>query len=355
MLMLVSVLLPDSRLIASEKDPNDAGAVLLVLEDCDSDNKRFGDVVSLLNSKGELVRVVSRNIRIQGEYSGFSISEDGCFFAVCERESNRLVVYETANGREKWSLSGIFNSAVFANNLLYASIPGGIFAINNKGMVVKHVRMDAYDIAFDQAHECFWISGLYVQKCNMDLEPVLTVKRISSRGGPLFVEVNPDGSIWVTQSDIYEKYYKGTQMYKVSPEGKVLKTIDLDFVPKSVRINKSDSSVWTTGIIKERDYSAIGDDWPDTLDELNKLIRIITKTFTRKYDSEGNLIFEINRGGYSIELDQSDGSAWIGDKTNIWHYSANGRQIGSYAGTTGARKWYAVISNKNQSNKPNAK
>ena len=133
---------------------------------------------------------------------------------------------------------------------------------------------------------------------------------------------------------------------KVSPEGRVLKTISLDFAPKNVRINQSDGSVWTTGITKERDYSEIGDEWPDTLDELNKLIKTITKTYTRKYDSGGNLIFEINRGGYSIELDQTDGSAWIGDKTNIWHYSASGRNIGSYTGTPGARKWFAIIPGK---------
>ena len=351
MLMMVSVLLPGPALaVALEKDPNDAGAVLLVLEDCDSDNKLstdpYGDTISLLNSKGELIRVVSHSIRILGEYSGFSISEDGRFFAVCETESNTLKVYQADNGRELWSLSGIFISAVFANDLLYASIPGGIFAINNRGVIVKHIRTGAYDMAFDKAHDCFWISEMKVKKCNLDLEPVLVVERLSGMRGPLFVEVNPDGSIWIAASDAYERYNIENRLKKISPEGKVIKTISLGFAPKSVRINQPDGSVWTTGITKERDYSEIGDEWPETLDELNKLTKIITKTYTRKYDSRGNLIFEIERGGHSIELDQTDGSAWISDKTNIWHYSANGRNIGSYTGTPGARKWFAIIPGK---------
>jgi hypothetical protein len=61
LLMLVLFLMPASRRIfASEKTPNESGAMLLVLEDCDSDNKLstepYGDTASLLNSKGQIIR-----------------------------------------------------------------------------------------------------------------------------------------------------------------------------------------------------------------------------------------------------------------------------------------------------------
>ena len=92
LLILASVLIPGSRLtLASEETPNEAGAMVLVLEDCDTDNKLstdpYGDTASLLNSKGELIRKF-RGLRINSTFSGsrnISVSEDGCFYVVCER------------------------------------------------------------------------------------------------------------------------------------------------------------------------------------------------------------------------------------------------------------------------------
>lgn len=351
LLMLALVLMLGPRLtLGSEKTPKEAGVMVLVLEDCDSDNKTstfpYGDTVSLLDSRGQLIREVARGLRITGGCGGLSISEDGRFFAVCERAANTLTVYETATGRKLWSLLGIFNSAVFANTLLYASNAESIFAIDNTGIIVKHARIGAFDMAIDRARNCLWISGLDIKKCNLDLEPVLTVERIKGIRGPLIVEVNPDGSIWIAQRDAYEQYSSENRLVKVSPEGNVLQTINLDFSPVRVRIDRSDGSVWTTGRRKERDFSRIGDEWPETIDELNDLVITKTETFTRKYDSEGNLIFEISEGGYSIELDQSDGSAWIAGKKNIWHYSTKGRNLNSYASSSDGQKWLAVVPGK---------
>lgn len=342
------------RILASEETSDEHGSMLLVLEDCDSDNKLstepYGDTVSLLNSRGELIRVVTRGVIITDGCSGLSISEDGRFFAVCDRAPNTLTVYETVTGRKLWSLLGIFNSAVFANNLLYASNSESIFAIDNKGIIVKHARIIAYDMAFDSARNYLWISGLDIKKCNLDLQPVLTVERIRGIRGPLLVEVNPDGSIWIAQQDAYERCNSENRLVKASPEGVVLRIINLDFSPKSLCIDKSDGSIWTTGMRRERDFSQIGDEWPETLDELNDLVITKTETFTRKHDSDGNLIFEISEGGYTIELDQSDGSAWIAGKTNIWHYSANYRKLSSYTGSSDCQKWFAIIPGKKQNN-----
>ena len=354
LLALASVLMLSPRqILASEETPNEAGAMLLVLEDCDSDNKLstepYGDTVSLLNSKGELIRIVARGLSITDSCTGLSVSEDGRFFAVCERASNTITVYETASGIKLWSLLGIFNSAVFAKNLLYASNSESIFAIDNTGTIVKHVRIGAFDMAIDRARDCFWISGLDVKKCNLDLEPILTVERAKGIRGPLLVEVNPDGSIWIAQRDAYDRYCIENRLVKVSPEGMVLRIINLDFSPISVCINTSDGSVWTTGLRKERDFSKIGDEWPETLDELNKLVETKAETFTCKYDSEGNRILEISEGGYSIDLDQSDGSAWIAGRENILHYSATGQILGSYAGFSDGQKYLTIVPGKKQS------
>jgi hypothetical protein len=101
---------------------------------------------------------------------------------------------------------------------------------------------------------------------------------------------------------------------------------------------------------KERDFSGIGDEWPDTLDELNELVETKIETFTRKYDSEGNWIFETSEGGYSIELDPSDRSVWIAGRENIWHYSATGRNILSYTNSSGGQMCLTVVPGKKRGN-----
>ncbi|MHC4205675.1 MAG: NHL repeat-containing protein [Planctomycetota bacterium] len=352
-LILATVLMLGPRqILASEESPDDAGAMVLVLEDCDRDNKLstapYGDAAFLINSECELVRKF-HGLNITSAFCDFrniSVSEDSRFFAVCERMPNALVVYETATSRKMWSLIGIFNSPVFIKNLLYVTNYDSIFAIDSSGIIVKHARIAAYDMAFDSARNYLWVSGIDIKKCNLDLEPVMTVEYIKGIRGPLLIEVNPDGSIWVAQKDAYNRYSSENRLVKVSPEGKILQTINLEFSPVRVCVDKSDGSVWTTGIIKERDLSGIGDEMPEILDELNKLVRTKIETFTRKYDSEGSLIFEISEGGYSIELDPSDGSAWIAGRKNIWHFSANGRNLGSYAGSSDGQKWLAIVPGK---------
>jgi hypothetical protein len=354
LLMLAMVLIPGPRrILASEEAPNEAGAMVLVLEDCDSDNKLstepYGDTVSLLNSRGQLIRVVARGLMITDGCSGLSVSEDGRFFAICERASNALTVYETATGIKKWSLLGFFNSAAFANGLIYATGGESIFAIDNTGTIVKHNRIGGIDIAVDTKHECLWIAGLDIKKCGLDLQLQFKTKltlRVTQTGA-FSVDFNPIGSIWIAERNVDEEYGSKNRLVKRSLNGGILKTVDLDFSPIRLRIDGYDGSVWTTGRRKgPRDFSKIGDEWPETLDELNELVKTETETFTRKCDSEGNWIFEISDGGYSIELDQSDGSAWIADKKNIWHYSANGRNLVSYAGSSDCQKWLAIIPGK---------
>ena len=339
---------------ASNEIPSETGSTVLVLDDCDDDNKTrtapYGDTVSLLKQGSEPFRTLVRDLKIMRNWGGcraMSVSRDGRFFVVCEDAANRLTMYETATGRNLWSLLGLLNSAVFANGLIYATDGESIFAIDNTGTIVKHNRIGGIDIAVDAKHDCLWIVGLDVKKCNLDLQLQFKTELTLdvTKTGAFSVDVSPDGSIWIAEQNIRQEYGSRNRLVKISPEGSILKTVNLNFSPIRLRIDRSDGSVWTTGIIKERDFSKIGDEWPETLDELNELVETKTETFTRKYDSEGNLIFEISEGGYSIELDQSDRSVWIAGKTNIWHYSANGRNLGSYAGSSDGQKWLAIVPN----------
>ena len=355
MLILASVLMAGPRqILASEEVPNEPGAMLLVLEDCDSDNKLstapYGDTAFLLNSKCELVRKF-HGLSIQNTFNGprnISVSEDGGFYVVCQNVPGKLTMYETAKRRELWTLWMDLESAVFANDKIYAVNAHNVFVIDKTGTIVKHARFGGLDIAVDTKHKCLWIVGLDVKKCDLDLNIDSRVKLTldPAHTGGFSVDVNPDGSVWVAERDVYEKYGSKNQLVKISPDGSILKTVNLDFSPIRLRIDKSDGSVWTTGKRKWRDFSRIGDEWPETVDELNDQIITKIETFTRKYDSEGNLIFKISEGGYSIELDPSDGSAWIAGEKDIWHYSAKGQNLGSYAGSSEGRKSLAIVPGK---------
>ena len=354
-LILASVLTTGPRRsLASEETLKESGAILLVLEDCDRDDKLstdpYGDTVSLLNSKGELIRKI-HDLRINSTFSGprfISVSDDGRFFVVCENVPGKLIMYETATLREFWTLWMDIRSAVFASDLIYAVNNYNAFAIDNTGTIVKHARLGGLDIAVDTKHDCIWIVGSDVKKCNLDLELQFKTDLTLDAGktGALSVDINLDGSIWIAEQNIRQEYGSKNRLVKRSLYGGILKKIDLDFSPIRLRIDSYDGSVWTTGMRKERDFSGIGDEWPETLDELNGLIETKIETFTCKYDSEGNWIFETREGGYSIDLDQSDRSVWIAGKENIWHYSAICRKIISFAGPSDGQKCLAIIPGK---------
>jgi hypothetical protein len=352
LVILSSVLMPGSRqILASEGAPNEAGAMVLVLEDCDSDNKLStppnGDEVSLLNSRGELVRKF-HGLSITSAFNGprkISVSKDGCFYVVCESVPGKLTMYETATHRELWTLWMDFKSAVFTKDLIYAVNTHNAFAIDNTGTIVKHARLGGLDITVDTKHDSLWIVGEDVKKCNLDLQLKFKTKLTlnNNKTGAFSVDFDPIGSVWIVERNIDYKYGSKNRLVKRSLYGSILKKIDLDFSPNYVRVDRSDGSVWTTGITKEQDFSRISDELPETLVELKELIITKTKIFTCKYDSEGNWIFVLSKGGCAIELDQSDGSAWIADRKNIWHLSANGRRLASYTGSSNCQKWLAII------------
>ena len=349
--LLIVISVPKTGL-ASRKARDPGRATLLALDDCDDDNDHStppgGDTVLLLNSEGQLVRkihglTVSRSI---GGHRAFSVSEDGRSFVICGNSGEGITMYRTSNGIELWSLSGFFQSAVFADGLVYTLGPGGVYAIDHTGTIVKHSRTGCgIDIVFDPLGKCLWIVGMDIKKYSLDLKLQFKVKLPFgiSHGAAFSVDVNPDGSAWIACRNGYGKEGIANQLMKVSPQGRLLRVIALDFCPQGVRVNISNGSVWTTGRIHRKDYSRIGDEWPDTTAELDALIRTKVQNHTRKYDSEGRLLVKSTQGGTSIEVNPSDGTVWIAGDKSILHCSSTGDNLATYTGTSGSQKWLAVI------------
>jgi hypothetical protein len=95
--------------------------------------------------------------------------------------------------------------------------------------------------------------------------------------------------------------------------------------------------------VRQEDYSRIGDDWPETVAELDKLVDVGVQTYTCKYDSDGDLLLKSTCGGQSIEVDPSDGSVWITDGKSILHYSSTGANLAASTGPSGRAKWLAIV------------
>lgn len=319
---------------------------LLILDDCDKDNdlrtEPFGDAVFLLDSNGELKQLV---VRLQvGDFMcrcrNISVSEDGRFFFVCH--DGAITMHETATGKELWPLQGRFWSVVFANELIYALDPENVYAINDTGTIVKHGRFGGLDIAFDTKNNCLWIVGLDIRKLSLDLQSNFKMPlTLSGSGkGAFSVDVCPDGSAWIAERDIHPQVGLKSRLLKVSMQGEVLKKIDINFSPYSICVDKTDGSLWATGLLY-RDLSKVDDKWPDTLDELYE--STTKEPCTQKYDSAGNLLLSIDKGGYSIAIDYSDNSLWIAGQKSIWHYSNKGEKLAEYTGFSEGQKWLAVI------------
>ncbi len=344
MTVLIAILAPETS-TASQKTANNTIPKLLVLDNCDKDNNLetppFGDTVLLLNSKGELNKHIYR-LRINYVRGALSISDDGHFFVVCENALNRLTMYKTATARQFWSLSGLFSSAAISKKVVYAINIQNVYAIDDTGTIIKHARSGGLDIAVDKSHNCLWIVGNDIKKYSLDLqlEFKMPLTQSAVNAGAFSVDVCPDGSVWVAERGAHTINGGRNKLVKISPDGRILKTIDLDFSPSCVRVDQSGNGIWTTGFGK-RDFSKIGYEWPETLNDLYELAPI--KKYTHKYDLEGKFLFNLTHGGYSIDLDPSDGSIWMANEKSIRHYSSTGEKLAEYNDVSDGQKWLAVI------------
>ncbi len=324
---------------ALEGAPNQTGANLFVLVDCDDDNdlvtKPYGDRIYMIDARDGHERIVVRGLKVSDECGGFSVSEDGRFFVICD---NELTFYEMRTGRILWFLMGAFRSATFSDDLIFATSPDSIYMIDLTGTIVKHARMGVFDFAVDRSHNAFWMSGFQIEKYDLDLKPVLSVDGIKAIKGPFWIEPNPDGSLWLSHQDAYKQQKNG--LVKVSSKGKVMQAVKLNLCPQCVRVNPLDSKIWVTGR-GLRDLSKIGEEFPDTLDELNAITG--TGYCTQKYDSKGDLLFHLHEGGDSLVVDPFDGSIWITNRKGIVHFSSSGEKLKGPTCIPDGRKWLALL------------
>lgn len=329
-------------------DPSTQLPRILLLDNCDSNYKfpPFNDEVLLLNSKSEIITSITglnvcQNI---GGNRAISVSDDGRFFVVCENVANKITAYDLSTGDELWSLPGKFGSAAIAQGVTYAltsdvTIYGnGITAIDSGGNIINQSEeINGFDIVVDPNVNCLWLVGGDIKKCNMNLQVVKTIDPITWCA--VSVDIGPDGSVWVAEREHIEVGGSQNRLLRISSEGNILQNIPLnDLSPMCVRVNRSDGSVWVTGIYSRIRKKLSFRQWPPSWRRAYQYIG----PRTHKYSSEGKLLLEIKRGGHSIDIDSSDGSVWIADQTQLLHYSSGGKKLETCDDVSGDQKWIAV-------------
>ena len=321
---------------------------ILVLDNCDSDYKipPFNDAVLLLNTKGEVINQINglnicQNI---GGNRAISVSDDGHFFVVCENVANKITAYELMTGNKMWSLPGRFRSAAIAQDVIYVltsddKIYGdGILTIDSKGNIIKQSKgVQAFDIIVDPNANSLWLVGRDIKKCNMDLQIVQTIHPITHYA--VSIDRGPDGSVWVVERAHIDVKGSQNRLLRISSEGNILQNIPLnELSPMCVRVNRSDGCVWVTGICKSIKKKLSFRRWPPSWQRTYKYVG----SKTQKYSSGGKLLLEIKRGGHSIDIDPSNGSVWIADKTNLLHYSSGGKKLETCDDVSDDQKWITV-------------
>ena len=344
----------------SNVPPTTTGSTVLLLDDCDSDfkNPPFEDAVKTFGPQSKLVKAVGDlNIaQTVGGCRALAVSPDGSFYLVCENVADKLTAFETKTGKKLWSLAGQFRSAVISKQgMAYVSMSDGtiygkgVVIIDRAGEIVKQKGdVSGFEVALDNDSETLWLAGADIKRCNLELEVLMTCDPIGWCAVSL--DVDGDGSIWAAERSHPNVSGSKDRLLRISPKGEILKSIDLDWSPLCVRVDRTEGSVWATGVRGRPNRLS---NLPARLDSIhlgwiagswlrNLLQRGRADEVTQKYNRHGKRLLQIEHGGNSIELDPADRSVWIAGLKKLWHYTASGGKLAGYGGVSDSQKWVAV-------------
>jgi hypothetical protein len=317
----------------------------------------------MFGPNGKPVRKVSGlNIcETVGGCRSLSVARDGRFFTVCENVGRKMTAYQVNAGERLWSLTGEFTSATVAQNgMVYALTSAGTIygeqtqVIDQAGRIVRQASVGGFDLALDADRNVLWLVGNNVKKCDLELKVLLELNLI--RWCAVSVDLDPDGAVWVAERQHPDVAQSTNRIFKISPAGQVLETVGLPFSPLCVRVDRSDGSVWVTGSASKRSATqrlldsiekrtgrlAIGK-WVPAL-----LTRPRVWSRTHRHDQSGALQCDIGQGGFSLDIDQADGSLWIGGTQKVYHYSRQGTALGQSSRASSNQKYVAVVPGSGQ-------
>jgi len=340
--------------------PKPQTATVLVLDNCDDDFRTppFTDTLSAFGPGGTR-RWIATNLnhcQTVGGSRALSVSPDGRFLLVCEEAAKHLKAYETQTGQQLWSLDGQFNSAAVApNGTVYALASSGTtygdrtLLVDKSGCVITSGSASGFDIALDAKREVIWLVGKFIKKCDLRLNVLQELNPIKWCG--VSVDICPDGSIWVAEREHSNVAQSTNRILQISAEGQIRKSVYLQWSPMCLRVDPADGAIWVTGIAVNQPFTK------PVLDAIEKrtgalplgkwLRALLTKYRvsykTHKYDADGTLLRQLDRGGCSLALQPSDQSVWLAGKDKIYHYSRDGSLLATRGGVSSDQKSVVVV------------
>lgn len=286
---------------------------VIVLDNFDSDysNPPYEDRVTIMSSEGQVETVISGfNIcQTIGGIRRLAVSASGLYFLVCEDvidKNDKLSKYDI-QGNLLWTVDGNPRSACFYDDFIYVC---GVFLdygngtrlvwkFDGSGNFMISGRTSSLDIVAHPASQTVWtVSGNLVLKRapNLNILTEINVGEWSSTS----VDVNSDGSAWVAVRALPDKGIN--RILKISLDGDILQTVELESGPYCVRVNRSNGDIWVSGFFG-----------------------------IKKFNSLGQELLAINCGSaISLDIDPYDGSVWVGCLADVRHYSASGEEMGVY-------------------------
>src|SRR5262249_38311697 len=120
-----------------------------------------------------------------------------------------------------------------------------ILRISPNGDVLAQAAEGGFDLAVDSKNQTIYIVGADIKCLDLTLHRHWAIDPI--RWSAVSVDVAPDGSAWVAERQHPQVFGSSNRLLRVSRQGVVLRTIDLDYSPFCVRVDSNDSSVYVAG------------------------------------------------------------------------------------------------------------
>ena len=279
-------------------------------EDPDYETPPFGDTLTYLDASGRVLRQQTGINMCQavGGHRALAVSDFDQTVLVCENTTAapRVVKYNLAGG-EVFAVTGHYSYSaadVAGDGTIYALTSTGtiygdtLLKISPRGSILAEEAIGGVDLVVDDLHGGIYIVGADVKYCDLDLAVQWTIDPIGWCA--VSVDTCSDGTAWLTERSLSSV----NRLVHVSQEGAVLQTLDLDYTPYCVRVDK-----------------------------LNDNIFVGSARFYR-YDDTGQLAF-------SIPLPCPSGQLWSGwslaidpDRRGVWVGTHHDVRLISFEGTT---------------------
>ena len=334
-------------------------ARVLVLDDSDPDFRALHpkDFVYAFQNGKMIPKVAALNIsQTVGGGRSLSAAPNGEFFVACENVANHITAYETKTTAQLWRLDANIHSATISHGgLIYALTSTGTIygdetvVINTNGQIKARAKIGGFDLVLDEQRKVLWTVSSNIKKCDLDLNVLKEIKIIGWCA--VSVDLNPDGSIWVAERQHPNVSGSQDRLLKISPDGALLKTVNLDFSPMCLRVNPADGALWVTGAGYRESKSAQMLKWvekrtgrlPIGTSARDFLMRGHTWPRTDRRDRDGNLLQRFKECGHTLAIDPADNSVWVAGYGKLRHYSSDGAKRGHLSGFSDSQSYVVVL------------